>query len=567
MRGDRQSSKRSIVTDLADRQSVKSRQPSIEERRRLIAESLNVGNPPNKAGDLPSVADPRFDCQIELAVNEIKPYDHNPRRATNAKFDEIKESIRVCGIRNPITVTRRPGEAHFIVEAGGNTRLAATQQLWTETKDARFQQITVMFRPWRSESHVLIAHLAENEQRGELTFWDKANGVMALKSELEAEKSRTLPLRQLEEELKERGLSISRSTLGLFQFATEKLGALGEAQAGLSGLDIKNIQPRLNLIKRYAEKHAGINESDLYARVLNPVFERHADLYSQSRTFNAVALFQDCEQALAESLGEPVTEVRTQLDALEKSPDPSPENLKAKLGVPAATATPSPNSGDSAGAATVLSVRTADSGQSPAGELAPSPALVRSAAPRMHNGASNDETQARSGSIGPESPNESVPPDMVERLKLCVISFAQLTGVADCLHFTGVTACGYYMEAPQTPLDLAPDKPLRRWAWWLLALLSGQMREDVSRRLPENSHWRRLRACEGGDEDALPLLLETELAGPVSLDVIFTDWLTDPGDEAATLFCEILTLVRSLRAALPQRFSSPDDAERLATRE
>ena len=93
------------------------------------------------------------------------------------------------------------------------------------------------------------------------------------------------------------------------------------------------------------------------------------------------------------------------------------------------------------------------------------------------------------------------------------------------------------------------------------------MREDVSRRLPENSHWRRLRVCEGEDEDALPLLLETELAGPVSLDVMLTDWLTDPGDEAATLLCEILTLVRSLRPALPQRFSPPDDAERLATRE
>ena len=156
---------------------------------------------------------------------------------------------------------------------------------------------------------------------------------------------------------------------------------------------------------------------------------------------------------------------------------------------------------------------------------------------------------------------------MVERLKHCVISFARLTGVADCLHFTGVTACGYYMEPPQTPLDLEPDKPLRRWAWWLLALLCGQMREDVSRRLPETSGWRRLCLCEGEDEDALPLLLENELAGPVSLDAMLTDWLTDPADEAATLFCEILTLVRSLRAALPQRFSPPDDAERPATRE
>ena len=134
-------------------------------------------------------------------MDEIKAYEHNPRRASNAKFDEIKESIRACGIRNPITVTRRPGEDHFIIEAGGNTRLLAIQELWAETKDPRFRKITAMYRPWRSESHVLVAHIAENDQRGDLTYWDKATGIMALKGELEAELSRPLPLRQFEEEL------------------------------------------------------------------------------------------------------------------------------------------------------------------------------------------------------------------------------------------------------------------------------------------------------------------------------------------------------------------------------
>ena len=320
MNGDASGRRGAAAVVIAPGTGATGRRPSIEERRRLVAESLNVGNPANNATQLPEVADPRFECQLNLAVDEIRPYEHNPRRANNAKFEEIKESIRASGIRNPLTVTRRPGERHFIVETGGNTRLVATQQLWAETKDPRFQKITVMFRPWRSESHVLIAHLAENDQRGDLTYWDKANGVMALKAELEAELSRPLPLRQFEEELKQLGLSISRSSLGRFQFATEKLGALGDARAGVTGLDIKNIQPRLNLIKRYAEKRAGLTESDLYARVLNPVFERIAHQYTQSTTFNSVALCEECEQALAESLKEPVTELRMQLNVLENLP-------------------------------------------------------------------------------------------------------------------------------------------------------------------------------------------------------------------------------------------------------
>ncbi len=129
---------------------------SVDERRRLVAESLRVGNPGNNARDLAGQVDPRMESQIELAVDEIHPYEHNPRRATNAKFDDIKESIRTSGLRSPLTVTRRPGESHFIVEAGGNTRLLALRQLWAETRDPRFRKLVVLFRPWRSESPILM---------------------------------------------------------------------------------------------------------------------------------------------------------------------------------------------------------------------------------------------------------------------------------------------------------------------------------------------------------------------------------------------------------------------------
>ncbi len=200
---------------------------SVDERRRLVAESLQVGNPGNNARGLADQTEPRAECQIELMVDEIRPYEHNPRRAENAKFDDIKESIRTSGLRSPLTVTRRPGESHFIGEAGGNTRLLALRQLWAETRDPRYQKLVVLFRPWRSESHVLTAHLIENEQRGEMTFWDKASGIVALKSRLETELGRTLTLRPLEDALHAQGLSVNTATLGLYLYATERLRTLG----------------------------------------------------------------------------------------------------------------------------------------------------------------------------------------------------------------------------------------------------------------------------------------------------------------------------------------------------
>jgi ParB family protein of integrating conjugative element (PFGI_1 class) len=286
---------------------------SLDERRRLVAESLQVGNPGNNARDLAGQNDPRTESQIELSVDEIRPYENNPRRAANAKFDDIKESIRTSGLKSPLTVTRRPGESHFIVEAGGNTRLLALRQLWTETRDPRFRKLVVLFRPWRSESHVLTAHLIENEQRGEMTFWDKACGIVALKSRLEAEQGRTLTLRPLEDALHALGLSVNTATLGLHLFATERLQTLGEAVTDLSGLDVKTIQPRLNALKRYAQARISIAEDDLYAEVFEPVFRRFAEQYPHTGVFSVAATCEACEVALARHVGEPVEVLREAL--------------------------------------------------------------------------------------------------------------------------------------------------------------------------------------------------------------------------------------------------------------
>jgi ParB family protein of integrating conjugative element (PFGI_1 class) len=310
---------------------------SVDERRRLVAESLRVGNPGNNARDLAGQVDPRAESQIELAVDEIQPYEHNPRRATNAKFDDIKESIRTSGLRSPLTVTRRPGESHFIVEAGGNTRLLALRQLWAETRDPRFRKLVVLFRPWRSESHVLTAHLIENEQRGEMTFWDKACGIVALKSRLEAEQGRTLTLRPLEDALHALGLAVNTATLGLHLFATERLRTLGEAVTDLSGLDVKTMQPRLNALKRYAQTRSSISEDDLYAQVFEPVFRRIAQQYPHTGAFSVAAACEACEVALAHHLGEPVESLRMGLRS-KGGREPQASSSAPVAGTPAAGA-------------------------------------------------------------------------------------------------------------------------------------------------------------------------------------------------------------------------------------
>jgi ParB family protein of integrating conjugative element (PFGI_1 class) len=392
---------------------------SVDERRRLVAESLRVGNPGNNARDLAGQNDPRAESQIELAVDEIQPYEHNPRRATNAKFEDIKESIRTSGLRSPLTVTRRPGESHYIVEAGGNTRLLALRQLWAETRDPRFRKLVVLFRPWRSESHVLTAHLIENEQRGEMTFWDKACGIVELKSRLEAEQGRTLTLRPLEDALHALGLAVNTATLGLHLFATERLRTLGEAVTDLSGLDVKTMQPRLNALKRYAQARSSITEDDLYGQVFEPVFRRIAQQYPHTGAFSVATACEACEVALALHLSESVELLRLALRPRGGG------DAQASLSAPA-------------------------DGSSAAGASSPS----------THDAAADgDGTEAN---------------ELLTRAR----RFAEAVGLAGVVHPEPKSAAGLRIEMLAD--GDAEHHPARHRAWCLLAGLLGQLEPDAA---------------------------------------------------------------------------------------
>ena len=509
------------------------RHGSIEERRRLVAESLQVGNPGNRAKDLPEQADPKHDCQIELKLDDIRAYERNPRRANNAKFAEIKESIRSSGIRTPLTVTRRPGEKHFIVEAGGNTRLLALQQLWEETRDPRFGKVTVIFRPWHSEAHVLTAHLIENEQRGDMTFWDKANGVAVLKAQLEQEKGHALSLRQLEEELKAIGFAVNTATLAHYLYATTRLRILGDAVPALSGLDVKTIQPRLNLMKRYAQMRGGTGETALYAGVFDPVFQRYADQYRENQTFNASFnasdLCQACEEALAQHLGENVTRLRMVLDALVQSPHASLDALFETVG---------------SALSNVPALRTGVVGEAPDGAAGVSSAngppgkferrTVPRAAAHMTNLLHTDLAA-------------------LDRLKESIARFAKLANVADCVQSWDAAPLGYYVEMLPAPVGEEGQPRLEQRAWWLLALVSGQFHQGVRASLPDASRWRRLAAKESDDDKETPGLIENDMPAVMQLDAEFFDWLLDGHDEVAVTFWEIVNLARELRSATPQR--------------
>jgi ParB family protein of integrating conjugative element (PFGI_1 class) len=172
-----------------------------------------------------AVGDPIGDTPMVVTLDELQPYDLNPRITRNPKYDEIKASIRERGLDAPPTITRRPGTSHFIIRNGGNTRLSILRELWTETRDERFFRISCVFRPWsaRGEIVALTGHLAENELRGALSFIERALGVEKARELYEQELGQPLSQRELARRLTADGYPINHSLLSRMSDAVQHL--------------------------------------------------------------------------------------------------------------------------------------------------------------------------------------------------------------------------------------------------------------------------------------------------------------------------------------------------------
>jgi ParB family protein of integrating conjugative element (PFGI_1 class) len=172
-----------------------------------------------------TLSDPIADTPMVVTLDQLRPYDHDPRVTRNPAYAEIKASIRERGLDAPPAITRRPGEAHYIIRNGGNTRLAILRELWSETKEERFFRIACLFRPWpaRGEIVALTGHLAENELRGGLTFIERALGIEKAREFYEQESGQALSQSELARRLTADGYPVPQSHISRMNDAVRYL--------------------------------------------------------------------------------------------------------------------------------------------------------------------------------------------------------------------------------------------------------------------------------------------------------------------------------------------------------
>lgn len=453
-----------------------------------LATTLNIPSPGgNAARGLTPFAMPDG-TKTEVPLAKIRPYDRNPRRAFNAAFEEIKASLAATGPGSlDLWVTQRPGDDFYMPYRGGNTRLAAIMSLAQEG-DPRWGRLVVTHKRWVSEADTLAQHLIENNNRADMTFWDKACAYMVdMRGEIELELNTSeLSLRRLEEEFAKRGVAVKKSHLSLYQFAIQQLSTVGPY---LSATQLIQLQPAINQQARLCSKfdvgNAAFQEIlDSVCAALLVDMEANESITEEGRLL-ASDVMAALDVAVSARLGATTEELRCWIDTLNRFPDSSRDELRNHPGLPEQT-TP----------------ERAKAGKSPSeragNQQIPPPGQVE-------------------GGQAPSPVNNTSPLDSV-------VALAEAACVQDCLRVMNGLPAGYYMETPASAIDVGiecEDSSHRVVAWQLLAILSGQWSEAVARQLPQDSFWRRMRLSEGGlDPDALSLYVQDHMLVDVGSQAI-----------------------------------------------
>ncbi|OGA58467.1 MAG: hypothetical protein A2710_23810 [Burkholderiales bacterium RIFCSPHIGHO2_01_FULL_64_960] len=297
-----------------------------------------------------ALSDPIADTPMVVTLDQLRPYDHDPRKKRNSAYEDIKASIRERGLDAAPAITRRPGEEHYIIRNGGNTRLAILRELWSETKDERFFRVPCLFRPWpeRGEIIALTGHLAENELRGGLTFIERALGVEKARELYELEVSAPLTQSELARRLAADGYPVQQSHISRMADAVRYLlpAIPTVLYAGLGRHQVERLSVMRKACmltwERYAKGRPLVQDFDDFFQEVLSQFDAQGDEFSSQRVQDE--LIGQMAELLAinyDVLALDMTESESRQRALVS--DPTPYSTPPALPEPGAIARPPAN--------------------------------------------------------------------------------------------------------------------------------------------------------------------------------------------------------------------------------
>jgi ParB family protein of integrating conjugative element (PFGI_1 class) len=551
------------ASDGGNRTNPSVRKPTVSEIRAVTA-ALAERAPANAATGI-RLGEDYDGSQMPLSVDQIVPYDKNPRTGPNPRYLQIKESIRAQGVTNQLTVTRRPGMELYMPYGGGNTRLRIVQELLKETGEERWKKLTVKYRAWPGDAAVIAAHLVENEQRGDTTFWEKAHGIASLKQELENESNRVLTATEVNAEARRLGMDFGLQTVQNFLFAVEQLGPIGK---WLQARDVQHaIKPAVVALTALCTR---LGQKAITTRAaIDQCLTLVGDAIAQTgeEALDVEDLVRSLQQAVAESLGVNIAQLGTMLASLAGSPNLTAQQLRSAATAP----TPPPPPPVSDRGADVGPTAGTRPSEPPVSRAAPSPAPR---APSPPETPAAQQLPLRPAMLAPVPPatapavpgtpvdrkalDPNVPSDLQQLIHLAVMDIGDVAELHDSVCNLGTMPLGYFMELPES-MNMCGNRPvtdvlMRKSTWHVLAAVSGQFDAEVARRIPaDQSRWGAVLARRDLGNQFTICTAGQVLEGRAYLDAadllrVFHHSVLGP------LFVELWDLALRMRQLVPHRF-------------
>lgn len=535
-----------------------------------LAAKITQRGPESTAKDL-KPGDEHEGSFMVLPIDQIKPYDRNPRRSANPKYHEIKASIRDRGgLQGNLTVTKRPGSNAYMLYMGGNTRLQILHELYAETGNKRFYQVNVVYHAWKGEADILASHLIENEARGDTLFIEKARGLMMLMTEIETQEGRSIPAREVQELTKSMGMMVNQAIVLLYSFAVNNLEALG----------IWLTKENTNALKRRYALYDGIARTlrcrgefeTTFAKGVSPLQTEFADdLLARAKLLeeeNAIVplrgavldeFIQKLDRLAADCLGLSAAAAKRIFAAIDGKDSISQETLAALINnespeMEAPASTPAISVEQRPVTRPVPASRTAnvarpaqaanDTQEAAKATVSASASAKISVKPNPAVSTNDVAEQTAIADALPEAMTDEVIVALSREFAQTLIEWCQQTRVIQWLRMSNETSVPYmyWLEMPEEiktladvriwnlkdpDIELTPEQiAIRGASYRLLATLSGQLGgvlltpdgrqatyNPFGLRLPEGSTWRAASMIPFDSMDVLYNIWETNLGG------------------------------------------------------
>ncbi|TAG77660.1 MAG: hypothetical protein EAZ24_07395, partial [Burkholderiales bacterium] len=420
---------------------------------------------------------------------------------------DLKASIAAKGIQQVITVTKRPGESFYIPHSGGNSRLRCAKELYSERSESndykRFAMLRVIYRAYTSESDIYAAHIAENEVRADIPFWDKARAAMELKRLIEQEVGKTLTVRELEQSFAQKGIPGSRAALNYFTFAHTRLAPLGEAGYFVSRTQISEHIQRAFVGWDDLAKRA--NRETEYRALLEAELTAIGTRAMMSNALETATLIGDIEAALASFYGVDQPQLQRMLSLCDSFKELSFDQLLAQSAmIPRAPREPryAPHiPGIDAERRSAIVGQPPERGTASGQRALLPPMAVQpsSATPTVSTASELPFDTSTRGEALSDNLASSHTEELLERIRDLARSVLERVGLEQ-----------YLLDAPQMPLGFIVDAPVdglvpttippnaetrrlisdRRYVFWIISMLCAQHPEHGQMALLPGCTWK-----------------------------------------------------------------------------